>query len=94
MSTYNIKEVASILNMTQKAVRRIVASGEIESIKKGTRYIINKHALEDYQNRFKTNFTATRQTSLSEKQGTCEWRETPSAHTEYKKNPKSTSASL
>ena len=33
---YNIEDVAKILNTTQKAVRRIVASGEIKSSKIGS----------------------------------------------------------
>ena len=50
MSTvYSIQEVAKILKTTQKAVRRIVASGDIESSKVGTRYSISKQALENYQ---------------------------------------------
>lgn len=48
---YSIQQVAEILNTTQKAVRRIVASGEIESTKIGTRYSISESALMDYQNR-------------------------------------------
>ena len=50
MSTeYSIQEVAKILKTTQKAVRRIVASGAIESSKTGTRYTISKQALDKYQ---------------------------------------------
>lgn len=51
---YNIEDVAKILNTTQKAVRRIVASGEIKSSKIGSRYIITQQALEEYQNYLKT----------------------------------------
>lgn len=48
-NVYNIQEVAKILNTTQKAVRRIVASGEIESTKIGTKYAITHSALEAYR---------------------------------------------
>ena len=51
---YNIEDVAKILNTTQKAVRRIVASGEIKSSKIGSKYIITQQALEEYQNYLKT----------------------------------------
>lgn len=55
---YNIEDVAKILNTTQKAVRRIVASGEIKSSKIGSRYIITQQALEEYQNYLKTAVSA------------------------------------
>lgn len=45
---YNLQEVAEILNLTQKAVRRIVASGDIESSKIGSKYIIKKQVLDEY----------------------------------------------
>lgn len=54
-TTYNIREAAEILDVTQKAVRRIIASGEIESRKIGTKYTITKQALEEYQKRTQTN---------------------------------------
>ncbi len=49
ISTLSIAQVAKILNTTQKAVRKIIASGELKSEKKGTRYNISPQALSDYQ---------------------------------------------
>ncbi|MCM1505426.1 MAG: DNA cytosine methyltransferase [Muribaculum sp.] len=46
--TYTIAEVAQKLGTTQKAVRRLVASKELESTKKGTAYAISSDALNDY----------------------------------------------
>lgn len=48
-TVYNIQEVANILKTTQKAVRRLVASGDLESSKSGTKYIITSKALEEYK---------------------------------------------
>jgi DNA (cytosine-5)-methyltransferase 1 len=48
-TVYNIQEVAKILKTTQKAVRRLVASGDLESSKSGTKYIITGKALDEYQ---------------------------------------------
>ncbi len=65
MSTvYSIQEVAKILKTTQKAVRRIVASGDIESSKVGTRYSISKQALENYQAQCKAKDVETSQLNL------------------------------
>ena len=50
-SIYNIQEVAEILKLTQKAVRRLVACGEIRSAKKGAKYLIGSDDLEDYRRR-------------------------------------------
>ena len=63
-TVYNIQEVAKILNTTQKAVRRIVASGDIESSKVGTRYSITKQALEKYQNQSKNKISEKGQQNL------------------------------
>ena len=46
---YSIQDVAKIMNMSLKAVRRFVASGELKTIKKANTYII----LEDDLNFFK-----------------------------------------
>lgn len=48
-TVYNIPEVAKILKTTQKAVRRLVASGDLESSKSGTKYIITSEALDEYK---------------------------------------------
>ncbi len=65
MSTvYSIQEVAKILKTTQKAVRRIVASGDIESSKVGTRYSISKQALENYQAQCKAKDVEASQLNL------------------------------
>ena len=48
-TVYNIQEVAKILKTTQKAVRRLVASGDLESYKSGTKYIITSEALDEYK---------------------------------------------
>ena len=48
MEIYTIAEVAAKTNLTQKAVRRLVASGELASEKKGTAYSISSEALEAY----------------------------------------------
>lgn len=49
--TYTIAKVAELLGSTQKAVRRLVASKEIEATKKGASYAITQEALERYINR-------------------------------------------
>ena len=46
---YEIKEVARLLNTTQKAVRRMVASGEMESVRQGTKYLIDAASVEKYK---------------------------------------------
>ena len=48
-TVYNIQEVAKILKTAQKAVRRLVASGDLESSKSGTKYIITSEALDEYK---------------------------------------------
>lgn len=48
-TVYNIQEVAKILKTTQKAVRRLVASGDLGSSKSGTKYIITSEALDEYK---------------------------------------------
>jgi len=67
-TVYSIQEVAKILKTTQKAVRRIVASGNIESSKVGTRYTISKQALENYQAQCKATMSETTQLNLFENQ--------------------------
>ncbi len=49
--TYTIAKVAELLGSTQKAVRRLVASNEIEATKKGASYAITQEALDRYINR-------------------------------------------
>ncbi len=49
MNTFSITEVAELLNMTVKAVRRLVASGDLKSEKKGTSYSISEDALKAYK---------------------------------------------
>lgn len=49
--TYTIAKVAELLGSTQKAVRRLVASKEIEATKKGASYAITQEALDRYINR-------------------------------------------
>ena len=46
---YSIAEVANILGTTQKAVRRNVASGELEATKRGTSYLISEEALNAFK---------------------------------------------
>ena len=46
-SYYSITEVAKLLNLTQKAVRRIIASGMIKSSKTGGAYRIEKEYFEE-----------------------------------------------
>ena len=45
---YSIQEVANYLKISQKAVRKYVASGELESKKKGTTYKISSEALSKF----------------------------------------------
>ena len=45
---YSIQEVSLRLGLTQKAVRRMVASGEIDSAKTGAKYAISAEALDKY----------------------------------------------
>ena len=76
---YSIQQVAEILNTTQKAVRRIVASGEIESIKVGTKYSISESALLDYQNRTHTETSENIQYNLFGEPETVKQKYTPKA---------------
>lgn len=76
---YSIQQVAEILNTTQKAVRRIVASGEIESIKVGTKYSISESALLDYQNRTHTETSENVQYNLFGEPETVKQKYTPKA---------------
>lgn len=52
MINYTISEVAKKLNLTQKAVRRLVASGELKATKKSTAYIIDQDSLESFFEHF------------------------------------------
>lgn len=52
---YTILEVSKILNLSQKSVRRYVASGELDSIKINTSYRIPKEALEKFINEKREN---------------------------------------
>lgn len=80
MSTvYSIQEVAKILKTTQKAVRRIVASGDIESSKVGTRYSISKQALENYQAQCKAKDIEVSQLNLFGEPDTSTQTYTPKA---------------
>ncbi|MBR4403108.1 MAG: DNA cytosine methyltransferase [Flavobacteriales bacterium] len=63
-TSYNIQEVAEILNTTQKAIRKIVASKEIESVKIGNKYTITKKAIEEYQKRTRINLSENIQYNL------------------------------
>ena len=76
---YSIQQVAEILNTTQKAVRRIVASGEIESTKVGTKYSISESALLDYQNRTHTETSENIQYNLFGEPETVKQKYTPKA---------------
>lgn len=49
MKTFTITEVAELLKTTVKAVRRLVASGDLKAKKKGTSYSISEDALEAYK---------------------------------------------
>ena len=64
---YSIQQVAEILNTTQKAVRRIVASGQIYSTKVGTRYSISESALLDYLNSTNSEISDNIQSCSSDK---------------------------
>ncbi len=46
---YNITEVAKIMGMTLKVVRRFVASGELKTSKKNNTYIVSKEALDAFK---------------------------------------------
>ena len=50
MSFLSIKEVASLLNLTIKATRRFVASGELPSVKQGGVYKIAEEDVERFKN--------------------------------------------
>lgn len=63
-TVYNIQEVAKILKTTQKAVRRLVASGDLESSKSGTKYIVTRKALEEYKEKSKAEPSDTVQLDL------------------------------
>lgn len=47
--TYRITEVAEIMNMTLKSIRRYVASGELKSTKKNNTYYVSSEALEAFK---------------------------------------------
>lgn len=47
----SITDVAKLLNTTQKAVRRIVATGDLKSFKKNNTYFIDEEDFEEYNNR-------------------------------------------
>lgn len=59
MKQYSITEVAQILETTQRAVRKIIASGALKSTKKGTSYIIDEADLNDYIEEIKKQFSIT-----------------------------------
>ena len=46
---YNITEVAKIMGMTLKVVRRFVASGELKTSKKNNTYIVSEEALDAFK---------------------------------------------
>lgn len=47
--TYRITEVAEIMNMTLKSIRRYVASGELKSTKKNNTYFVSDEDLEAFK---------------------------------------------
>lgn len=59
MKQYSITEVAQILETTQRAVRKIIASGALKSTKKGTSYIIDEADLNNYVEEIKKQFSIT-----------------------------------
>lgn len=59
MKQYSITEVAQILETTQRAVRKIIASGALKSTKKGTSYIIDEADLNNYIEEIKKQFSIT-----------------------------------
>lgn len=61
---YNIQEVADILQTSQKAVRRLVASGDIKSQKTGGRYSISRQVVEEYQSKLRKESKASLQLNL------------------------------
>lgn len=63
-TVYNIQEVAKILKTTQKAVRRLVASGDLESSKSGTKYTITSEALDEYKEKSEAELSHTVQLNL------------------------------
>lgn len=48
--TYNITDVANIMGMTLKVVRRFVASGELKTSKKNNTYTVTKEDFDDFKN--------------------------------------------
>lgn len=59
MNQYSITEVAQILETTQRAVRKNIASGALKSTKKGTSYIIDEADLNEYIEEIKKQFSIT-----------------------------------
>lgn len=53
-TTYTITEVAEKLQVTQKAVRRLVASGELRSFKHNNKYIILSSDFQRFEQRHRT----------------------------------------
>lgn len=49
MKTYTIAQVAEMLDLTQKAVRRLIAGNSLEASKSGTRYAISDAAVRRYR---------------------------------------------
>ena len=52
---YTLTEVANQLNVSQKLIRKYVASGVLETSKKGTRYFVSEEALITFKEYCKTN---------------------------------------
>lgn len=65
---YSIREVAALLGTSQKNIRRYVASGELETVKKGCRYFIPEGGIEAFRKYIESSFSeSVRETFGSEK---------------------------
>ena len=63
-TTYSISDVAEILGSTIKVTRRMVASGQIKSVKEGSTYKIDKEYFDQNTEAIKLRITSIEKTSL------------------------------
>lgn len=62
---YTLKEVADLLSLSIKSVRRLVASGKIKATKKGGAYRVSKDILENYLSTHPSKMGGTMDEKLS-----------------------------
>lgn len=63
---YNIQDVATVMNMSLKAVRRFVASGELKTTKKNNTYVISEDGLQSFKKYIAEGLHLKRERSVAE----------------------------